>query len=121
MELRLSSPRSRSKRDVGDRDSYVLHPKLRFACAGGTLFVFSHLDDLHFCHEAGVLQIRSQSPAGSGHRLAFVFRWLGLEKLFFAAPDKRHAVKLSQEEILAADQQQKGQRKRKMRQRRGAW
>jgi len=114
MEVLLSYPRSTSEGDVSSRDSYLVHPRLKFPCAGGTLFVFSHLDDLHYCHEARVVQMPGQGPAASaGCRFAFVFRWLSLEKLFYAAPEKRHAVKLSQEQVAAGLEQARKNKRQK--------
>lgn len=117
MEVCLSYARSLSEGDVANTKSYLVHPRLKFACGGGTLFVFSHLDDLHFCHEARVVQIGSQSPAGSGCRFAFVFRWLTMEKMFYAAPEKRNAVKLSPEDKAAGLKRARDQMQLKKRQR----
>ena len=61
----------------------------------GTLFIFSPLDDLHFCHEAAFDKEVRRAAGASGHRFAFVYRWLTSEREFYTAPEKRWAMKLT--------------------------
>lgn len=61
----------------------------------GTLFIFSPLDDLHFCHEAAFDQEVLRAAGASGHRFAFVYRWLASKREFYTDPGKRWAMKLT--------------------------
>ena len=74
MVLQLSFPPN--PRHARDRSTYVTKPLFSVPCGSGTLFVFSPLDDLFFCHEA-FFEPRTLSRFGAaGYRMAFVMRWL---------------------------------------------
>ena len=62
----------------------------------GTLFIFSPMDDLHFCHEAAFDKEVRRAAGASGHRFALVYRWLTSEREFYTAPEQRWAMKLTQ-------------------------
>ena len=49
---------------IGGREDYLCHPLLTVKLTHGTLFVFTPIDDLHFCHEAHFCDeaIRAFSP-----------------------------------------------------------
>lgn len=95
MDVFLSFPKSLDRTDVGHRKSYRIHPRFTVKCTHGTLFVFSYIDDLHFCHEAKC------SPdlltGESSHRFAFVFRWLSLRRLFHVEAAHAHGQYLTPE------------------------
>ena len=61
----------------------------------GTLFIFSPLDDLHFCHQAEFDQEVLRAAGAAGHRFALVYRWLTSEREFYTAPEKRWGMKLT--------------------------
>ena len=83
-------------------------------CDGGSLFVFKHMDDLHFAHEvkfAGLDEDTSPTPA---HRFAYVFRWLELEHSFHTDFDQQHGMKLNKEQCeRQCERQRERQRERK--------
>ena len=81
--------------------------------ASGTLFIFSPLDDLHFCHEAAFDFQVSSAAGAAGHRLALVYRWLTSEREFYTAPEKRWAMKLT--DHLQAHKAALSQQKRRKR------
>ena len=84
MDFKLSFPPPGSP--DADRKQYVVHPLFTVSLARGTLFIFSPIDDVFFCHEAGF-------PKGAqGYRHAFVFRWLSSARQFYL---DTHAMKLS--------------------------
>jgi len=94
MDIYLSFPSSLERSAVQNRKSYRIHPRFTIKCTHGTLFVFSHVDDLHFCHEA---RCSNTVVAGeSSHRFAFVFRWLELRRLFHADPCCKHGQYLTE-------------------------
>ena len=63
----------------------------------GTLFIFSPLDDLHFCHEAAFDKEVLRAAGAAGHRFALVYRWLTSEREFYTAAEKRWGMKLTDE------------------------
>jgi hypothetical protein len=76
MVLQLTFPRASTHDSVGTRSTYVVHPLFSVPCSFGTLFVFSPIDDLFYCHEA-FFELSTLSRFGAtGYRLAFVMRWL---------------------------------------------
>lgn len=80
----------------------------------GTLFIFSPLDDLHFCHEAEFDQEVLRAAGAAGHRFALVYRWLTSEREFYAAPQKRWGMKLTESlQAKKAELQRSKSRKRK--------
>lgn len=79
----------------------------------GTLFIFSPLDDLHFCHEAEFDQEVLRAAGAAGHRFALVYRWLTSEREFYTAPEKRWGMKLTE----ALQAKQKSLKKSKARKR----
>ena len=112
MVLNLSFPARRG--DVGQRDHYVVHPTFRVPMAAGTLFIFSPLDDLHFCHEAEFDQEVLRAAGAAGHRFALVYRWLTSEREFYTAPEKRWGMKLTETlQAKQVDRQISKARKRK--------
>ena len=52
MVLSLSFPAELDEACIGSTTSYRVHPTFSVPCSGGTLFIFTCLDDLFFCHEA---------------------------------------------------------------------
>jgi len=91
MVLYLSFPPKLSDGVVRDRRSYVIHPRFSVPCMDGTLFVFTAMDDLHFCHEAKFESLDDTL----GYRFAFVFRWIHTKDVFYAAPKHNFARKPS--------------------------
>ena len=61
----------------------------------GTLLVFHPSDDVFFCHEAYFL-----ADGAGTHRLAFVFRWLSLQRPFYVENGK-HKLSQSLQEAQA--------------------
>ena len=96
------------------RDGYVTHPYLSVPCSAGTLFVFKHMDDLHFCHEAQFADGVGRSP---GHRFAFVFRWLQLERSVYTNVEKKHGMKLNAEQSKRERERQRERRSKRTKQR----
>lgn len=90
MALQLSFPGKLSDRGVRERKTYLIHPRLKVHCMDGTLFVFTALDDLHFCHEAKFVNL---GDSLLGYRFAYVFRWVQLEGVFYADPVHKYAQK----------------------------
>jgi hypothetical protein len=74
MVLQLTFPPSRC--EAGDRTTYVMEPLFSVPCGNGTLFVFSPVDDLFFCHEAFFAPKTLETFGAAGYRMAFVMRWL---------------------------------------------
>ena len=122
MDVCLTFPLSLTEEDIMNRDSYVCHPKFRIPCGPGTLFVFSFIDDLHFCHEAcisgdgagGGSLVLDDAVANSGCRVAFAFRWLQLVSQFVASSDRgKHAMKLNSEQRCHEEELVKKKKKKK--------
>lgn len=111
MNVFLSFPASLQKTDVQNRKSYLIHPRFTVKCTHGTLFVFSHLDDLHFCHEARCSD--SERNSTSSHRFAFVFRWLSLRRLFHVDPKYKHGQYLVETQRQFEKEKKAKQRRRK--------
>ena len=117
MDVWLSWPSALTKDAVLARECYISHPKFRIPCGPGTLFIFSHLDDLHFCHEAN-FPPQVQDRPGGGYRMAFVFRWLTAERLFHVQHEHQFGRKLTAVEIqadLARAAEKRRSRKRRFR------
>jgi len=95
MDLSLSFPNDLSEGAVLSRNDYTIHPRFKIPCGPGTLFIFSHLDDLHFCHQSEF----QPSVNHTGHRLAFVFRWVTGAHPYHAAGETRNARKLTPAEM----------------------
>ena len=94
-----------------NRNGYITHPDFSVPCGGGTLFVFKHMDDLHFCHEA-CFEEEGASGGPTRHRFAYVFRWLELKHSFYTDRAKNHCMKLNAAQCVRAHERQV-QRKRK--------
>ena len=59
------------------RAEYTIHPSLQIPLSNGTLFVFCHLDDLFYCHEAYFAkEILDQPCSSNRYRIALVYRWV---------------------------------------------
>ena len=103
MVLQLSFPGARTREDVGNRSTYVVHPLFSVPCAFGTLFVFSPTDDLFYCHEAFFEPATLSSFGTTGYRLAFVIRWLSPTTapmhMFYADGVRKGQVKPSETEV----------------------
>ena len=103
MVLQLSFPGARTREDVGNRSTYVVHPIFSVPCAFGTLFVFSPTDDLFYCHEAFFEPATLSSFGTTGYRLAFVIRWLSPTTapthMFYADGVRKGQVKFSETEV----------------------
>ena len=114
MILYLSFPRRLSEECIMERNKYITHPNFMVKCDGGSLFVFKHMDDLHFAHEvkfAGPDEDTSPTP---GHRFAYVFRWLELKHSFYTDFDQQHGMKLNEEQCeRQCERQRERQRERK--------
>ena len=97
MTFALSFPTS----EDGDRDDYVIHPAFCVKVGAGTLLVFHPSDDVFFCHEAYFL-----ADGAGTHRLAFVFRWLSLQRPFYVENGK-HKLSQSLQEAQAERERKK--------------
>ena len=111
MNLCLSFPRSLLEEDVRDKDRYIKHPNFTVRCTHGTLFVFNHLDDLHFCHEAEPCDSSGSELWEGGCRFAYVFRCLSTVQLFHASSS--HNMRLSDEQVSAEVERMRKKRKQK--------
>ena len=61
------------------RAEYSIHPSLQIPLSNGTLFIFCHLDDLFYCHEAAFtneMLLDLQPCSRNRYRIALVYRWL---------------------------------------------
>ena len=85
---------------------------LQVPMSSGTLFIFSPLDDLHFCHEAAFDKEVLRAAGAAGHRFVFVYRWLQSVREFYTAKDARWAMKLTAE-LQAREAEKKRQKSRK--------
>ena len=83
MVLFLSFPPELDEACIGNTKSYTVHPTFTVPCAGGTLFIFTCLDDLFFCHEAHFEEQVLKSAGATGYRFVFVFRWLTSARRFY--------------------------------------
>ena len=92
MVLFLSFPPELDEACIGNTKSYTVHPTFTVPCAGGTLFIFTCLDDLFFCHEAHFEEQVLKSAGATGYRFVFVFRWLTSARCFYTQPDKKFAM-----------------------------
>jgi len=116
MDVFLSFPSSLDISAVSDRESYKIHPRFTIKCTHGTLFVLSYYDDLHFCHEA---RCSDTVVAGeSSHRIAFVFRWLSMSRLFHSEPSYAHGQYMT-EQLREAEKESKVKKARSSRRRNG--
>ena len=90
---------------------------LSFPCRFGTLFVFSPIDDLFYCHEAFFEPATLSRFGATGYRLAFVMRWLSATSapmhVFYADGARKGQMKPSEEEV----RQEKARVKQNMRSR----
>ena len=91
MDVWLSFPVTLTEAHILERKTYVCPPKYRVPCGPGTLLVFTFWDDLHFCHEARLMEGAAEGPPAV--RLAFAYRWLQVARIFHARPDMLHAIK----------------------------
>jgi hypothetical protein len=103
MVLQLTFPRASTHDSVGTRSTYVVHPLFSVPCSCGTLFVFSPVDDLFYCHEA-FFELSTLSRFGAtGYRLAFVMRWLSPttapEHVFYAEGVRKGQMKPRDTEV----------------------
>lgn len=100
MVLKLSFP---GVEGSNKRETYLVHPLLSVPCRFGTLFVFSPIDDLFYCHEAFFEPATLSRFGASGYRLAFVMRWLSANSapvhMFYADGARKGQMKPSQEEV----------------------
>jgi hypothetical protein len=96
MHLKLSyaDPRNPS----GGKQSYIVSPEFTVPCASGTLFIFTPWDDFFFCHEASFADVEIKAVGAAGHRIAYVFRWLGAARNYYAEPSMAQGLKLTLEE-----------------------
>ena len=103
MVLQLTFPEASAHDAAGNRSTYVVHPLFRVPCKFGTLFVFSPLDDLFFCHEAFFEPATLSRYGATGYRLAFVMRWLSpttcTKYTFYAEGVLKGQIKPSEEEV----------------------
>ena len=94
LKLSYADPRNPS----GGKQSYIVSPELTVPCASGTLFIFTPWDDFFFCHEASFADVEIKAVGAAGHRIAYVFRWLGAARNYYAEPSMAHGLKLTIEE-----------------------
>ena len=94
MTLSLSFPDKLTDDCIGNAMQYTKHPAFTFPCAGGTLFIFTCVDDLFFCHEAEFDQQIRESAAAAGHRFVFVFRWLTSVRQFHTDPMHKYGMEV---------------------------
>ena len=75
---------------------------LRGSLGSGTLYILDPRDDEDFCHEAWFSS--AVRATGSSVRIAFAFRWLSKQHLFFsdAEGELRHALAPTDEVLAAA-------------------
>ena len=87
----------------GKRSTYVVHPLFSVPCRSGTLFVFSPIDDLFYCHEAFFEPATLSRFGATGYRLAFVMRWLSATSapthVFYADGARKGQMKPTEEEV----------------------
>ena len=122
MVLQLSFPEVGAFGGAEKRSTYVVHPLFSFPCRFGTLFVFSPIDDLFFCHEAFFDPATLSRFGATGYRLAFVLRWLSpitcAKHMFFADGVRKGQMKPSEEEVRNEEARVK-QNRRTRRKKRG--
>ena len=104
MDFKLSFPPP-GKRRAG-RAQYEVHPLFTIRLSHGSLFIFSPLDDIFFCHEACF-------PDGAvGYRYALVFRWHSLQAQFFV---HNNCMKLSEAQRAQQEQREREKQAKKKR------
>jgi hypothetical protein len=103
MVLQLSFPHD----DAGKTSTYVVHPLFSVPCSFGTLFVFSPIDDLFYCHSAFFEPATLSRFGATGYRLAFVMRWLSPTTThthtFYADGVRKGQVKPNEMEVREED------------------
>ena len=104
MDFKLSFP-PRSKRRA-ERAEYEVHPLFTIRLSHGSLFIFSPLDDIFFCHEACF------PDDAVGYRYALVFRWHSLQAQFFV---HNNCMKLSAAQRAQQEQREREKRAKKKR------
>jgi hypothetical protein len=93
MDMVLSFPRHAAL--AHDRSKYDgRRPEFTIRLSHGTLFIFSPLDDLFFCHEAHFPDEVLREKGATGYRASFVMRWLSVERAtkLFHVNGERHAM-----------------------------
>ena len=98
MDMVLSFPRRAA--EAHDRSKYDgTRPEITIRLSHGTLFIFSPLDDLFFCHEAHFPDEVLREMGATGYRAAFVMRWLSVEratKLFHVNGERDGMLKVDE-------------------------
>ena len=113
MDMVLSFPRHPSV--AHDRSKYdARRPEFTIRLSHGTLFIFSPLDDLFFCHEARFPDEVLSEMGATGYRAAFVMRWLSVERAtkLFHVNGERHTMLKVDEDIAEAEADRVRKRRR---------
>ena len=113
MDMVLSFPRHPSV--AHDRSKYdARRPEFTIRLSHGTLFIFSPLDDLFFCHEARFPDEILSEMGATGYRAAFVMRWLSVERAtkLFHVNGERHTMLKVDEDIAEAEADRVRKRRR---------